>query len=100
MRAENLVGQIDVAAEWAWARTQDSVGSLREIIASIKSKITPGVSRFVMEEIRDIKSELGSETLASTAKEFVALKPTLEKLDQKLNALIKAHKAMVGHNVG
>ena len=96
VRAENLVEQIDTMAPWAWARTQDSVGRLRELVGAVKTQVTPGVSRFVMEEIRTLKTELGEETLLATAKLLNSLKPDLETLGDKVSSVIKAHHARRG----
>ena len=96
VRAENLVEQTDTMAPWAWARTQDSVGRLRELVGAVKKQVTPGVSRFVMEEIRTLKTELGEETLLATAKLFNSLKPDLETLSDKVSSVIKAHHTLRG----
>ena len=97
VRAENLVEQIDTMAPWAWARTQDSVGRLRELVGAVKNQVLPpGVSRFVMEEIRTLKTELGEETLLATAKLLNSLKPDLETLSDKVSSVIKAHHTLRG----
>ena len=94
VRAENLVGQIDASATWAWARTPDSVGSLRTFISQIKDKVTPSVARFVMEEIKMLETELGAETLLMTAKAFNSMKSDIVLLSDKVTSLIKAHNAL------
>ena len=39
-QAENVASQIDSSPEWAWARTQESVGALRALILQLKEKKT------------------------------------------------------------
>ena len=37
-QAENVASQIDSSPDWAWARTQESVGALRSLILELKEK--------------------------------------------------------------
>ena len=96
VRGESLAGQIDTAEAWAWARTDQSVGQVRKMLADIKSQIDPGISRVLMEDMKDLKADMGEQTLLEVAKSFNKLKPDLETLDLKLNSLFKAHKTMQG----
>jgi len=94
-RAENIVGLIDTCSDWAWARTQDAVGTLRDLIMQMKAKRSTAVNRFILEDIKVLRREIGGDYLLAMANEFIALKPSLEAIDAKQIALLSAHKSML-----
>ena len=95
-QAENVASQIDSSPDWAWARTQESVGALRALILQLKEQKTPAVSQFILEDLKDLRREIGAETLLAMANEFNALRPALEAIDEKQSALRRGHKSMFG----
>lgn len=93
-RAENIAALIDAASEWAWARTKEGVGTLRQLLLDLHSKKSTAVNRFLLEDIKTLKKEVGAETLLVMALEFINLKSILESIDMKQSALQQAHKSM------
>ena len=93
-KAENLVTLIDSNPSWSWARTEEGIGVLRRLMAQVKEKKSDAVSRFVLEEIRDLRRDVGPETLLHMATEFNEVRPALEAVIAKQKALMDAHKSM------
>ena len=54
------------------------------------------VSQFILEDLKDLRREIGAETLLAMANEFNALRPALEAIDEKQSALRRGHKSMFG----
>ena len=93
--AENLVDIIDSTSSWAWARTPQSIGVLRQLISDLKLKMTDKAKQFLLEDLKDLKRQVGSESLLLIAQDFQALTPILESIEEKRVSLVKAHKSMV-----
>lgn len=95
-RAENLVTLIDASSEWGWARTPESLGALREMTLKLKGQISedPEMSKFILEDIKDLRRDIGADALLAMASEFNKLKPILETIDAKQQSLVQGHKSL------
>ena len=69
---------------------------MRALILQLKEQKTPAVSQFILEDLKDLRREIGAETLLAMANEFNALRPALEAIDEKQSALRRGHKSMFG----
>ena len=54
------------------------------------------MSQFILEDLKDLRREIGAETLLAMANEFNALRPALEAIHEKQSALRRGHKSMFG----
>jgi hypothetical protein len=93
-KAEQVVHSINKDANWCWARSEQSLGQLEQMMSTICDKMTPLVNRFVLEDIKQLKHEIGNDTLLLAAAEFNGLSALLAKIDKKQSSLVKAHKVM------
>ena len=95
-KAENLVETITTADAWAWARTSDSIGKLEKLIKEVKTQVASNenIGRMVLEDLKDLKADMGEKTLEAAATALNLLKPGRESIDQKQSSLVKAHKTM------
>ena len=95
-RAENLVTLIETSSEWAWARTAQSVGILRNMVNKVKASIgeNPSMNRFILEDIKDLKRDVGAEALLGMATDFNKIKQPLDDIDSKQASLVAGHKTL------
>ena len=71
------------------------IGVLRQLISDLKLKMTDKAKQFLLEDLKDLKRQVGSESLLLIAQDFQALTPILESIEEKRVSLVKAHKSMV-----
>ena len=57
--------------------------------------MTDKAKQFLLEDLKDLKRQVGSESLLLIAQDFQALTPILESIEEKRVSLVKAHKSMV-----
>ena len=95
-RAENLVTLIESSSEWGWARTTQSVGALRDMVNKVKFQIgeNPSMSRFILEDVKDLRRDVGADALTVMATDFSKLKPSLDEIDSKQSSLVAGHKSL------
>ena len=95
-KAENLVQSIKESETWAWARSDACLGEMEQLIKSVKDQVSANenLGRMVLEDLKDLRADMGIETLEATVTSFNALQPDLDALHNKQDGLVKAHKSM------
>jgi hypothetical protein len=93
--ATSLENLIQVDSKWMWARTSSAVGQLQDAKASCEKALDEGgIRRFVFEEFKDIKIEVGADTLLILTDRFNKMKPKVDHMEMVIKKLLEAHKSL------
>jgi hypothetical protein len=93
--ATSLENLIQVDSKWMWARTSSAVGQLQDAKASCEKALDEGgIRRFVFEEFKDIKIEVGADTLLILTDRFNMMKPKVDHMEMVIKKLLDAHKSL------
>jgi hypothetical protein len=93
--ATSLENLIQVDSKWEWARTSSAVGQLQAARASCEKALDDGdIRRFVLEEFKNIKIEVGADTLLVLTERFNKLKPKVDNMEMIIEKLLGAHKSL------
>ena len=93
--ATSLENLIQVDPKWTWARTSSVVGQLQDAKASCEKLLDDGdLRRFVFEEFKNIKIEVGADTLLLLAERFNVMKPKVEHMEMVIKKLLGARKSL------
>ena len=94
--ASALVRIIKGETEWTWARTDESLGTLKLLLAEVCDCLDAADKRLVTEELKNLKAETSPEQLTPMATRFAASKPKIDAVDKKQKALLSAHGRLKG----
>ena len=93
--ATSLENLIQVDPKWTWARTSSVVGQLQDAKASCEKLLDDGdLRRFVFEELKNLKIELGADTLLLLTERFNMMKPKVDNMEMVIKKLLDAHKSL------
>jgi hypothetical protein len=93
--ATSLENLIQVDPKWMWARTSSVVGQLQAAKASCEKALDDGdIRRFVFEEFKNIKIEVGADTLLVLTERFNMMKPKVDNMEMVIKKLLDAHKSL------
>jgi hypothetical protein len=91
--ATSLENEIQNDGKWMWARTNSAVGQLVEAKSACEKLLDDGdIRRFVFEEFKTLRIELGADTLLLMIERFNMLKPKVDHMDAVIKKLLDAHK--------
>jgi hypothetical protein len=92
--ARKLCDIIEHQAAWKWARTEESLGQLKRALASAEDFLDEDLQRFILEDGKDLKNNLGADTLLKTAVRFLSLDGKLDTIQAKKAKLLASHKIL------
>ena len=85
--------QVAPTPEWSWAANEDNGGMLKKLLKTVKSKCTGFHTRWLTEEIGDVKKSTSTATQASELTSLLLLESDFEQIREHVDTMVTRHNA-------
>jgi hypothetical protein len=92
--SKSLLDLINVDDSWAWARSPSTNGKLNADIASLEALLDSETRKFILDDVKTLKVEIGAETLLLASQRFNDLRKKTQLLLNQQKGLMLAHKTL------
>jgi hypothetical protein len=92
--SKSLLDLINVDEAWAWARSASTNGKLKADIASLEAHLDSETRKFILDDVKTLKVEIGAETLLLASQRFNDLRKQTQALWNQQKGLMIAHKTL------
>jgi hypothetical protein len=92
--AKSLQTVVETCEDWAWARTDKSIGRLTFLINELEGSLDADSQRVVLEDLKVLKVEIGEDTLVKILGKFSSMKAKIDAVAAKQKNLLIAHRQL------